>query len=424
MKIFLRKRIISIFTFLLILIILSSCGLSETSVLSKTSYSGTQTDPQAAMISDQLTEENETTSSESSPSTEDDFLHQQMLLYLQKGLKDYEITKTLSVYVIEPKEEGIWEAYLFDTENIWKENIFYEFDDEKNWYFIQESYEPVFTNDDTWASVANDTEREAIKKEAIYQTELSADSILPWSIRYTGPEGPTTIEHYKTSGHFHSFSAYLSLESWCYVFEDVRQKIHIFIEYPQLSYHYSDSMTEELCEKINQTIHHAFFYDYFEDDQEMNSLHMQNYYIERCYLVTKKEEEILSIRIYDESYRRGCNHPNEGETGLTINCNTGEIVKLEEILKADLSIKELIDANLFHCLWVWRDTPYQDAAELEQEYLSRISPYYNLTVADFDNRNFYLTEDSLGLITSNGRYYTCIEASLEDLKEKGYLVSP
>ncbi|MCH5270971.1 MAG: hypothetical protein J1E83_09510 [Lachnospiraceae bacterium] len=98
--------------------------------------------------------------------------------------------------------------------------------------------------------------------------------------------------------------------------------------------------------------------------------------IDRQYIIARADENYLSLRIYEYNDSRLANHPNAFENGITINIQTGEVMHIKDIIGDE-----------------W-------------------------TLEDYDTySDFYLTDDSFGLITSIGTEYTCIEASLEELNK-------
>lgn len=340
---------------------------------------------------------------------EEDLLCQQMLLYVREGLKDNRIDKIFKVYVLEQSEDGVWTAYLDDGKNFAEEKIYYNFDKEKNWYEIQKSEEPIFSPLALEAIIIEDDEKENIKNKAIYRTELSADTILPYSIRYTGPSGPFVLNECKNIWNEDMYDEPY-IQSWIYVFNNERTNGRIIIEYPLVS-QYSDGMTKELNNKINENIRKAFFLD--SSEENLNSVCLSNCDIKRNYKITNKNENILSMRINEYNYSYNANHPNSYETGLTINLNTGEPLELKDIIKGETPIAELLRTGNFKCKWTWE-------GEDDSEYIDRMTEVYlkcGQKVNDFNRINFYITENGLGLIMFEGRYCTCIEADFETLKD-------
>lgn len=54
--------------------------------------------------------------------------------------------------------------------------------------------------------------------------------------------------------------------------------------------------------------------------------------IDRYYKITREDDRYLSMRIYEYNSPRRANHPNEWETGLTLDLRTGERVYLKDVL--------------------------------------------------------------------------------------------
>ncbi len=133
-------------------------------------------------------------------------------------------------------------------------------------------------------------------------------------------------------------------------------------------------------------------------------------------MITREDEQYLSMRIYEYNSSRLANHPNEWETGITFDMRTGEAVRLENVLGNDeteeLTLKELLDRGNFRCLWSWIPEDEDWIEKLKEEKGDDL-------LSDYES-DFYLTDTGLGLITSLYRYYTCLEADYEDLGIKGF----
>ncbi len=109
-----------------------------------------------------------------------------------------------------------------------------------------------------------------------------------------------------------------------YTYYDDRMEVSITIEYLQIS-----SDDSEFATVANENLKKAFFYGYASDDAEQ-LLPQKKMYSEICrrYTITREDERYLSLRIYENNYFRGANHPNEWETGITIDMQMGEVLGL------------------------------------------------------------------------------------------------
>ena len=78
-------------------------------------------------------------------------------------------------------------------------------------------------------------------------------------------------------------------------------------------------------EKVNSRIREAFFYgcggEPFLPEQEMRGE------IVRRAAVTRADERLLSLRIYESNDFQAAPHPNDWYTGLTIDLETGEALR-------------------------------------------------------------------------------------------------
>lgn len=133
--------------------------------------------------------------------------------------------------------------------------------------------------------------------------------------------------------------------------------------------------------------------------------------IGRTYSVTREDERYFSVRIYEGNYMRGANHPNEWETGVTIDLQTGKVLHLEDVIGKGQSMKSLLESGVFESLISWEN-------QSTQEWIDELHLREDEPPGEYDS-SFYLLEDGIGIITSMGRYYNCLEAKFEDLGMDG-----
>ncbi|MDE7198602.1 MAG: DUF4163 domain-containing protein [Lachnospiraceae bacterium] len=204
--------------------------------------------------------------------------------------------------------------------------------------------------------------------------------------------------------------------TYLYTYYDDRMDIEITIEYPQVSLSGSESILEE---QINDALKKAFFYSYGSDVEGSTWNPRDHAYggITRNYVITREDETYFSVRIFEDNYFRGANHPNQFESGITINMKTGEVLRLQDVVGENWTPLSLLDTGAFHCLWVWKDGNESDGEAAEIWMLQLHESWEHDLYAELSalDTKFYLTQDGLGLITEIARYYTPIEAAFSDL---------
>jgi hypothetical protein len=202
-------------------------------------------------------------------------------------------------------------------------------------------------------------------------------------------------------------------QSYLYSYYDDRMDIYITIDYPQI---YSKD-NNDLETQINAELRKAFlsFYDSeIYKESEIDPAKEAYGLINRNYIITRADESYLSIRIFTYSDFRAGAHPSDGETGITINRKTGEVLCLQDVVGEYFTPISLLDTGKFH---IEPQEEYSEAIneqwfQMLHEYWERNDGYSALTTLDSE---FYLTPDSLGLITSLGNEYMRIEATFTDL---------
>lgn len=340
---------------------------------------------------------------------------QQLTLYIQEGFRTYGIEGTYQAYFGDIEgEDGKYRCdILLEGEGeLWGEIISYTYDAQSGWYSFKGQWENIFTKDSFWVLRENDSFVEEIRKSYVYQTQIAKNMDIAVPIHYDSENGP--IEHDERQIVPDSEWMGRYVRHYLYTYYDDRMDIYITIEYPQVWL-----KDDELEERINAALRDAFFYTYYSAaEDEWNPSSEAYTEINRNYVITREDETYLSMRIYEYNSFRGANHPNEWETGITINMQTGEVLQLRDVIGDDWTPLSLLDTGAFQCLWFWKDGNESNKESSEQwlqdvrEQWENYGRYGSLDALDSD---FYLTQDGLGLITSVSRYYTPIEAKFKDL---------
>ena len=340
--------------------------------------------------------------------------YQQLTLYIQEGFRIYGIEGTYQAYFGEIKgEDGKYncEILLEGEGELWGEGISYTYDAQSGWYSFKGQWEGVFSKDSFWALRENGSFVEEIRKNYVYQTQIAKNLDIAVPIHYDSENGPIEHDEWQIVPDFEWAGGYV--KPYLYTYYDDRMDIYITIEYPQVWL-----KDDELEERINAALRDAFFYTYGTEEKEWNPGGEAYTEINRNYVITRADETYFSMRIYEYNSFRAANHPNEWETGITINMQTGEVLQLRDVIGDDWTPLSLLDTGAFQCLRFWKDGNENDEESSEwwlqsvREQWENNDRYGSLDALDSD---FYLTQDGLGLITFVSRYYTPIEAKFEDL---------
>lgn len=331
----------------------------------------------------------------------------QELLFVQQGFRQHDIEERYMIYFAEPEQsvDGLYcqDMLLEGEDQCYKEIISYTYDQNTNWYTFEGEFEPALVKETLF--LLSDEEAEEFKNAAVYQTELSAKSDIDAAIRFDIPSGPVVYDQIRDEGNWGDSSLYTCV----YVYQDERMGVDVEIEYPQYSI-YADEIPE--VEEVNQRIREAFFYGYG-GAEEWSPAECMNANINRNCEITRADDSILSLCIYESNYFRGAIHPNTWKFGMTIDLKTGKLLTLRDIIGTDRTAKELTDTGAFHCLQIWRDgemTP-EMLQERDKEQVEEAVEWVNEAGTD----DFYLTPDKLGLTSHIARYYVCMEAPLSEI---------
>lgn len=324
----------------------------------------------------------------------------QELLFLQQGFRQHGLKGTFTVYFA-PPENDCQELLLEDPEGLfWRESFTCTWDEARDWYTFSDLFEPVLAGNGDLRAREPDGETAAFQAAAVYTAQLSADMDLETPLRFDVLPGPVVYDRRWGGGQ----EAPARMIVCLYLYQDPRLGFTAEIEYPQ----YVESLVEfPDPEAVNERIREAFFCgcdgEPFRPEREMRGE------IVRRAAVTRAGERLLSLRIYESSDFQAAAHPSDWYTGLTIDLETGKVLTLRDILGPERTVEDLLDSGAFRCDQVWTESLDREGAERLQiqEAKTRIRPD--------STEDFYLTEDSLGLIAAAGRYPFCMEAPLSAL---------
>lgn len=334
--------------------------------------------------------------------------YQQMALYIQEGLRTYDIEGTYQVYFGE-LGKSVCEILLEGENEWWEERISCSYDAENGWYTFRGEYEPIFReNPFIWEQLAEDSDYvKKMRENYVYSTQISKNQDIVSNIHYHSENGPVECDIWKmVPDTENSYVTPYFLRPYLYTYYDDRMKIYITIEYPQIC------LKDDVLEgKINEALKNAFFYSYDYDDEESRLNPREQTYgeITRNYVITRLDEAFFSMRIFEYNNSRGANHPNKLERGITVDMKTGEVLCLQDVISGGWTPVSLLDTGAFHCI-----SPEID----EENWMRQVRESWEhdryAELSSLDSK-FYLTQDGLGLITEVSRYYGPIEASFEEL---------
>lgn len=335
--------------------------------------------------------------------------YEQMALYIQEGFRIYGIEGIYQAYFgpIEAEEESFsCDILLEGTDGLWSEYISYAIDEETAWYTFEGQYEPIFSKDSFWMVDEDSSYAIDLLENYQYKIQIASNIDLPAAVHFYSDSGSIERDRWKDvpfgdveSGY--NYYVYPTL----YTYQDERLDTDIIIEYPYVSL----SVTladDELEAEINEALRDAFFYGYFSEDRLSPESELYTS-ICRTYSVTREDERYFSVRIYEDNYTRGANHPNEWERGITIDLQTGKVLHLEDVIGKEQSVKSLLESGVFKSLIAWE-------GESVQDWISHLHMEEDEPLSEYDSY-FYLLDDGIGIITFSGRYYNCLEAKFADL---------
>lgn len=374
--------------------------------------------------------------------------YQQMLLYIREGLYQHGIEGVYQAYfsAVEDESDGYywrgrdWDAYgdahfcevlLEENGNFWSESVVYTYDAESGWYMFYGQYEPILAGDPLSVMHAHNDYVLDIMDNYVYTCQISGKMNLPFPMKYISENAPVENDKYicipfsetrrGASGASEdrlSYGVYPRL----YTYVDNRLDVYITIIYPEISLSgtYNDAEKQKMEDGINDLIKSAFFYGCGVNDRELFDPREEIYgNIQRNYIITRRDEKYLSMRIYESSYYLGANHPNEWETAITLDMHSGRILNLGDVVGGERTIGDLFGTGAFRCMWYWRDGGEEVVPEkYNEDYLARYRE--STTKCSQYGSDFYITDKALGLITTESRYYTNVEADFADLGISGF----
>lgn len=344
--------------------------------------------------------------------------YQQMTLYIQEGFRTYHIEDTYQAYFqeMENLDDGTCECSILlegqGSDELWYEQIACSYDAENEWYRFEGVFEPIFV-DAFYDGLDEDSDFvKNVRENYVYTTEISKKQDFALPIHYDSENGPVEHDTWKIPPDSEWIGRYV--RTYLYTYNDDRMDLDIIIEYPQVSLK-DDALEEEINTKLKNAV--FFPYGYEEGESVWNPRDKAYADITRNYVITREDENYFSMRIFEDNYYRGANHPNQFERGFTINMKTGEVLRLQDVVGENQTPLSLLDTGAFRCLWSWKDGNESDE-ETSENWMNQLHSSFEsdlyAELASFDSC-FYLTQDGLGLITEISRYYTPIEASFADL---------
>ncbi len=167
----------------------------------------------------------------------------------------------------------------------------------------------------------------------------------------------------------------------------------------------------EPCEGLNALLRRAAVEDVFAFDTPYDVRAWPNTTYEVECELTHSGQQCLSMCFYCYSNTFGAAHPNWDRWGATVDLETGEPLRLDQIVDVGESFPDWARAQDWTPLNHWLPDNSSD-----EEYAARLIEEW-LPPED-TVRNFYLTDDALVLIVWEGRYDTRLSVPLADLTLK------
>lgn len=194
---------------------------------------------------------------------------------------------------------------------------------------------------------------------------------------------------------------------YAYCYQDQRSGVTLTSEFFQ-------AVGEEPCPGLNALLRYAAVDDpFWFDDAEMDSRRWQNTTQEVECELTRSSGPCLSMCFYHYSNTYGAAHPNWNRWGLTVDLETGEPLRLNQIVDMGESFQDWARAQNWTPLNHWLPDNSSD-----QEYAARLIEECLPCDLGETSRQFYLTDDALVLIVWEGRYDTRLSVPLSDLTLK------
>lgn len=307
---------------------------------------------------------------------------QQELLFIQQGLRQHDIDQSFTVYFAAP-DFGKQCIALDDGEGIWEESFSFVYDKELRWFTFSELYEPVLTQNiayrtdrDDWAEFLN---------TAIYKTELSADTELAVPIRFDIPNGPQEQEIYFSADPSQLYDIIR------YEYNNPRLGAYASIYYPKFTTRWETPDWDAINGKLKSRVFCGPNRDAVWHPEDL----FQQNFSREC-RVTVCNPAFISAVVW--TY--GADHAKV--FGMTMDLETKQFLTLGDIIGTK-TIAQLLDSGAFQCV----DMDDARQAELLEKMKSDLNPD--------STSNFYLTEDTLGLIGVDSNFRFTMEAPLSAL---------
>ena len=254
------------------------------------------------------------------PEAEWEALFAQELLFLQQGLRQHGVEGVYTVYFAppEPYPRGAFAQDLLieGDAGLWWERFTCTFDPAQNWYNFTGSFEPILLSVPARLAYAEaDQEKETFRAAAVCQTALSADLDLTTPLRFDVPPGPVTYNQRQEAKAWES-----ELETWTYLYQDPRLDVTARITYPQLA---PGALPQ--AEELNRRLKDALFYGYpYGQNSTWDPTELLYGQIQRTFAITRWDGRNLSLCVYEYNDFRQANHPNQWQSGLTLDVRTGQ----------------------------------------------------------------------------------------------------
>lgn len=169
----------------------------------------------------------------------------------------------------------------------------------------------------------------------------------------------------------------------------------------------------EPCEGLNALLRRTAVEDAFAFDTQYDARSWPNTdYDVECEL-TYSGRRCLSMCFYSFSCAYGAAHPNWERWGATVDLETGEPLRLGQIVDVGESFPDWVRAQKWTPLNHWLPDNSSD-----EEYAARLVEERLPFLPEDTLRDFYLTDDALVLIVWEGRYDTRLSVPLDDLTLK------
>lgn len=320
------------------------------------------------------------------PEPENAALYRQLALYIRQGLVDYKKpgAYTLSFGPVDYLDTCEVKVARSDG-SFAVGNYSISYDPTRDWYAIT-SQDEIFLSED------GDFEVGGYEPEEILYTRTIDTETQPEELpRFDAPPVPAETTLWRNFTPLELEGSQFHTETYQYI--DGRLEMNLLVDFPQL--HPYDATESELA--LNALLADAAI-GRREDYLSANGT------VDVSYQITREDEEILSVRFYTYiNYRRAA-HPSDWNWGVTVDRETGKRLSLYDVLDWDG------DGDALLKNYNWTSGGVYELFDLQQAGL------YN----DYDGHidDFYLTDDTLGLVVNYGRYSYMVETPLKNLPLK------